>query len=444
MNACMSRRDFAKAGAGLFFVTAAGRAVGAGAPSNRVRLAVMGCHEGGRGRSVMNTMMKTPGVEIAWVCDVDSRARDFAAKMVEDATGFRPRKEKDIRRVLEDANLDGIVCETPDHWHACAAFMAMNAGKAVYVEKPCCFCPAEGERLIAEWKRTGMVFQMGNQRRASKSYRAAIEWARDGLPLGDLKYARAWYDAVRPPNGIGKAVPVPDWLDWDLWQGPAPRTEFHDNYVHYKWHWFRRWGMAESGNNAPHFLDAARWALGVKFPSRVLSGGGLCFPHFNDEYEWPDTFNMTFEYPGDKVIVWEGTSHSRLNKFMGYRSAAVVYGSAGSLLLAPDDTATAFTSEGEVIRRWEASGKTAAGSLTDPTQGIDPMHAAKFVACVRARDQRTNAPADEAVMSSFMPIVGNIAQLTGESIRLDPGSGRLLTKAGEPHWAREYEKGWSF
>jgi len=441
----MNRREFIVLGTSAFFIASANRLFGAGAASNRVRLAIMGCHERGRGRTVLTAMMHVPGVEIAWVCDVDARARDFAAEYVEKATGFRPKKEKDIRRVLEDRDLDGIVCETPDHWHACAAFMAMNAGKAVYVEKPCCFCPAEGEKLVAEWKRTGMVFQMGNQRRASKTYRAAIGWARDGLPLGELKYARAWYDAERPAIGIGRAAAVPEWLDWDLWQGPAPRTEFHDNYVHYNWHWFRRWGTAESGNNAPHFLDAARWALGVQYPTRVVSGGGLCFPHAEpDEYEWPDTFNMTFEYPGGKVIAWEGTSHLRLNKYMGHATGVVVYGSGGSLLFAPDDTVTAFDPKGGVIREWKADGLTATGSLTDPTQGIDPLHSAKFVECVRNRDRRTNAPADEAVMSSFMPLVGNIAQLSGEAIRLDPATGRLLTKAGEPFWAREYAKGWAF
>ena len=438
----MNRREFIKTGAGAFFIAATGRGVGAGVASNRVRLAIMGCHEGGRGRYVLAAMMNTPGVEIAWVCDVDARAREWAAKYVEESTGYRPRKEKDIRRVLEDRELDGIVCETPDHWHAYAAYLAMNAGKAVYVEKPCCFCPAEGEKLIAEWKRTGMVFQMGNQRRASKTYRAAIAWAHEGLPLGELKYARAWYDAQRPPNGVGKAVSVPDWLDWDLWQGPAPRTAFHDNYIHYKWHWFRRWGTAESGNNAPHFLDVARWALGVRFPTRVVSGGGLCFPHSGDEYEWPDTFNMTFEYPGEKVISWEGMSHLKLNNYMGFDTGVVVYGSKGSLLFAPDDSAMALDVAGKVVREWKAEGLTANGSLTDPTQGIDPLHSAKFVACVRGHDQRTNAPADEAVMSSFMPLVGNIAQLCGEAIRLDPESGRLLTKAGESLWNREYEKGW--
>lgn len=438
----MNRREFIKAGSGAFFVAAVNRVLGAAAPSNRVRLAIMGCREGGRGKAVLTAMMKTPGVEIAWVCDVDSRAMDFAAKYVEDATGFRPRKEKDIRRVLEDRELDGIICETPDHWHATAAWLAMDAGKAVYVEKPCCFCPAEGEKLIAKWRSSGMVFQMGNQRRSSTTYRPAIAWAKDGLPLGELKYARAWYDAVRPSNGIGKAVPVPEWLDWDLWQGPAPRTEFHDNYVHYNWHWFRRWGTAESGNNAPHFLDVARWALGVKFPKRVVSGGGLCFPHPNDEYEWPDTFNMTFEYPGEKTVTWEGMSHLKLHKYMGYSTGVVVYGEKGSLLFAPDDSVTAFDATGGTIRKWELGGKTAMGSLTDPTQGIDPQHSAKFVACIRSRDLRTNSPADEAVMSSFMPIVGNVAQLSGEAIRLDPETGRLLTKAGEAFWDREYEKGW--
>ena len=238
----MDRRDFIRAGAGAFFVAAAGSTFGAGAPSNRVRLAIVGCHAKGRGFSVMRNALKVPGVEIACVCDVDRRARESAADYVLKATGRKPVMEKDLRKVLEFGDLDGIISETPDHFHAYSAVMAMKAGKAVYVEKPCCFCPEEGQILMRVAKETGAVLQVGSQRRASVTYRAAFDYLRETNAIGELRWAKAWYLANRESIGKGRKTAVPEWLDWDLWQGPAPREEFRDNIVHYNWHWgLRRW-----------------------------------------------------------------------------------------------------------------------------------------------------------------------------------------------------------
>ena len=261
-----SRRQFLGYGSAAF-IAASGRVFGAEAPSNRVRLAIVGCHELGRGQQVMKSALRVPGVDIACVCDVDSRARDFAAAEVERLSGFAPRKEKDLRKVLEDPTLDGVILETPDHWHAYGAVLAMQAGKHVYVEKPCCFCPREGEILVDTWKRTGRVLQVGSQRRSSSNYRAAFAWlAENGNPVGELRFAKCWYASNRASIGRGRVAPVPEWLDWDLWQGPAPRVAYRDNVVHYNWHWFRRWGTAETGNNAPHFADISRRcrALGAR------------------------------------------------------------------------------------------------------------------------------------------------------------------------------------
>ena len=292
----MNRREFIKTGAGAFFIASAGKVFGASAPSNRVRLAIVGCHADGRGFSVMQSAMKVPGVEIACVCDVDRRARENAADFVMKATGVKPRMEKDLRKVLEDKLIDGIISETPDHFHAYSAVMAMRAGKAVYVEKPCCFCPDEGQVLMRVAKETGMVLQVGSQRRASLSYRAAFDWLKATNAIGEMRYAKAWFHSNRASIGVGRKVAVPEWLDWDLWQGPAPREDFRDNIVHYNWHWFRKWGTSEMGNNAPHFADAARWALGIDaFPESVQCSGGLYYPKGGD-FEWPDVFNSSFKW----------------------------------------------------------------------------------------------------------------------------------------------------
>ena len=437
----MNRRDFIKTGSGAFAVAAAGCAIGDAAPSNRVRLAIVGCHEKGRGQSVMKSAMKVPGVEIAYVCDVDSRARDWAADVVEKASGFRPKKEKDLRKVLEDRNLDGIISETPDHWHAYSAVLAMRAGKAVYVEKPCAFCPREGEIIVDTWRKTGMVFQMGNQRRASLTYRAVFDYLRETNAIGDMKWAKCWYMADRASIGRGTKIAAPEWLDWDLWQGPAPRRDLLSNIVHYNWHWFRDWGTSEMGNNAPHFADAARWALGVDYPESVQCVGDQYFPK-GDDYDWPDTFNASFRFPGGKFMTFELTSHCRGNPYMNVGTGAMVYGTKGSLFLHPGDRATVYDEKGKELKSWFAGGSTSEGSLTNPTASLDVLHMTKFVDCIRSKSQQTNAPADEAVKSTYLPLLANIAVEVGETVRLDPVTGKLLTKSAERLWSREYEKGW--
>ena len=440
----MNRREFIKTGTRAFFIATAGKAFGVAAPSNRVRLAIVGCHAKGRGFAVMKAAMKVPGVEIACVCDVDRRAREFAADHVLKATGVKPRMEKDLRKVLEDKLIDGIVSETPDHFHAYSAVMAMRAGKAVYVEKPCCFCPAEGQLLMRVAKETGMVLQVGSQRRASRTYRAAFDWLRDTGAIGEMRYAKAWYFSDRKSIGTGKKVAVPEWLDWDLWQACAPREDFRDNIVHYNWHWFRKWGTSEMGNNAPHFIDAARWALGIdSFPETVQCAGSQYFPKGGD-FEWPDVFNSSFKYQDGKMITFEMTCHGRSRSLFDDQTGALVYGEKGSLYMGSRDNAAVLDEKGKIVKEWTAGGMEKVGtiSLTNPTGGLDVLHMAKFVECLRSKDQRTNAPADEGVKSSVLPLLANIALDCGETLRLDPKTGDCLSKAGSDKWTREYEKGW--
>lgn len=440
----MNRRDFIKTGAGAFFIAAAGKAVGAGAASNRVRLAIVGCHANGRGFAVMKSAMKVPGVEIAWVCDVDSRAREMTADYVFKATGVKPKTEKDLRKVVEDPLLDGIISETPDHFHAYSAVLAMKAGKAVYVEKPCIFCPAEGEILMRTARDTKQVLQVGSQRRASLSYRAAFDYLKQTNAIGAMRNAKAWYVSNRASIGTGKKTAVPEWLDWDLWQGPAPREDFRDNIVHYNWHWFRKWGTSEMGNNAPHFADAARWALGIdEFPESVQCAGGLYLPKGGD-FEWPDVFNASFKYACGKMITFEMSCHNNVKPFMNAQTGALVYGERGAMYLGPGDDAKIFDEKGSVVKEWKAGGieVTKTMSTTNPTERLDISHMANYVECIRAKNTNTNVNAEQGVKSSILPILANVALDEGETIHLDPKTGALKSKAGAKGWAREYEKGW--
>ena len=157
--------------------------------------------------------------------------------------------------MLESDDFEAVVIATPDHWHAKAAIMAMQAGKHVYLEKPTSHNPAENEMLVRATLKYNRIVQVGNQRRSWPNVIKAIEEIKSGA-IGKVRYAKSWYVNNRPSIGTGKVVPVPDYLDWDLWQGPAPRVpNFKDNYIHYNWHWFWNWGTGEALNNGTHFVD---------------------------------------------------------------------------------------------------------------------------------------------------------------------------------------------
>ena len=448
----MNRRDFIGAGSGAFFIAAAGRALGAAAPSNRVRIALVGSRKGGRGAEIRAAALELlqRGVEIASVCDVDTRpdGMPFAAAHVAGKQGFAPKQVRDYRNVLEDPSIDAVVLVTPDHWHAPGAVMAMQAGKHVYVEKPCAFCPDEAEKLVQVWRKTGKVLQVGTQRRSGMYNIAALRDIRENKVIGETKWGKCWFVSGRKPLGKLQRQDVPRWLDWEMWQGPAPRRPFTNGIVHYDWHWSRHWGTGESGNNSVHYLDLAREALGVDYPLRTVAGGGKLWIPQDDGYEWPDLFNLTFEFPGAKALTWEGVSTVRALPYRNVFTGAVVFGTKGSVLFKPNNTAEMFDSSGRSVKLWAPAGQkdgkfehsTASGGTGDTTA----EHIFDMVSCIRDNAPlRCCANAETGAKSTMLPLLANIAQTTGETVWSDPATGRLRPgSAGAALWAREYEKGW--
>lgn len=446
-----TRRQFVSMGAGAFMTAAGGSLWAAGAPSDRVRVAVVGCHAKGRGFHLMKSILKTPGVQISVVCDPDRRAMDDAAGWLTANGHPRPVLEKDFRKVIERADVDAVVSATPDHFHAYVCVATMRAGKHVYIEKPCAYCPAELEVINRVWKETGTVFQQGSQRRSAPGYIDAIAEIKAKKLIGEPRWGKTWYHTRRRPIGRGKVVPVPEWLDWDLWQGPAPRTQFRDNVVHYNWHWFRRWGTGECGNNQVHFVDVARWMLDVDYPEEVTSTGGKFWMPADQDWEWPDTQMVTYKYPGNKLITWEGTCCVNTNPYMGYGTAAMVFGTEGSALFAPAGGVTLYDARGKVRREWLAAGVPKGKEITntDNRSGagwVDstPAHLTDFVNAIRSnRPAAAHSNADIGTKSTYISLVGNVSQLTGETLKICPKTGRLLS-GGEAAklWSREYAKGW--
>ena len=440
----MQRREFLKSAAFSVAVGAMSSSVfGQDAPSNTIRVAIMGCHKGGRGFELMKRVMANAGVEVAAVCDVDSRALAAASEEVQKVSGKAPKTEADIRKVLDDKDIDGVICAAPDHWHAPAALMTMKAGKAIYLEKPVSHNPREGEILIEAAKKYNAIFQVGTQRRSAPAYQQVIKDIKS--LIGEPRFARCWYARRRGPIGKGKPVAVPEWLNWDLWQGPAPRREFLDNIVHYNWHWRWDWGTGESGNNATHSLDVARWALGVDYPDRVTSGGGRLF-YEGDDWEQYDTQTATYEFPDKKFITWEGLSSVQNNPLYGIGNGTMVYGLEGSLLFETDTVCRQFDKKGKEVNKWTAENAKEAydpSNSVNPTAALDPLHIGKWLSCIRSKSTATAATADVAHKSTLLTQLANIAQRTGETLRLDPATGKLAQgSAGADLWAREYEKGW--
>ncbi len=433
-----SRRSFLKkvaAGTGVAFVAPAGaygRIMGA---NDRVALAAIGINS--RGAAVAGSFARVPNLDITHVVDVDSRALEKVVDRVARTQGHTPKAVEDFRRVLDDPAVDAVMIATPDHWHAPMAIMALQAGKHVYVEKPCGHNPREGELLVEAQRKTGKVVQMGTQQRSAPESIQAIGEIGSGV-IGRPYFARTWYANKRGPIGIGKPAPVPDWLNYELWQGPAPRRPYQDNLIHYNWHWFWNWGTGESCNNATHEVDFSRWALGVDYPTRVTSGGGRF--HYNDDWEFYDTQVMTFEFGNESAITWDGRSCNGLPVYDRGRGA-VIHGTEGSILIDRDGYIQ-YDLGGKEVRR-VMTGARSDGTNTVGEDILTDYHAQNFVNGI-VKGEALNAPITEGHKSVLLCHLGNIAQKVGRTLDIDPATGHIKNDPEAVKlWSRDYEPGWA-
>lgn len=407
--------------------------------NDTIRIGVAGVNS--RGLALASTYAKMPLCEVTVLCDCDSVALDRCAEQVFKQTGRRPQTFKDIRKMLESRDFDALVIAMPDHWHAKAAIMGLHAGKHVYLEKPTSYCPSENEALLAAAsKHPRLVVTAGNQRRSWPNIIEAIDEVRNGA-IGRVRYAKSWYSANRPSIGRGKVVPVPDTLDWDLWQGPAPRVgEFHDNYIHYNWHWFYRWGTGEALNNGTHFVDILRWGLGVAYPTLVTSVGGRF--RYHDDWQFPDTQLITYQFGENAAGSWEGRSCNS-TPADGFGVGIAFYGENGTLVLGGGNEYKILDMKGNVIRHRTSELAFEAGNLINPSERLDMIHFENWFSAIRS-GAALNSTLKDACISTQLVQLGNIAQRTGSSLAVDPASGRILNASEEAKalFTREYEPGW--
>ena len=435
----IDRREFVKSTA----VTSLGVMAGtmgapailrAASPNETVRVAVAGVN--GRGVVLAQNFARLPNSTVAHIVDVDDRVVEKGLKGAA-SQASAPKVLRDIRRAIDDKGVDAIAIATPDHWHAPMALLAMQAGKHVYLEKPSGHNPREDELLIAATKRHRVQVQLGTQRRSGPHLIEAAEALRGGI-IGTAHLARTWYANTRGTIGKGKVAAVPSTLDWELWQGPAPRAPFRDNVVHYNWHWFERWGTGEICNNGTHEIDVARWMLGVDLPTSVTSTGTR--HHFADDWEFPDTQEATFEFPGGKTIVWHGQSCNGLRMY-GRSRGTLVLGTSGSMLV-DQDGYTIYDLKNVVVKEVKASNEADALN-TVGDDALTVRHMRNFLDAIRT-GTKLNAPISDGAKTGLVCHLGTIAQQTGRKLRIDPKTGRILgDPAAMKRWSRPYAPGWA-
>lgn len=438
----MNRRTFITTGA----VTAAGLQIlpfplfGKNSPAEKLIVGVMGTQS--RGSYLAGLLARTEGVEVAYICDVEDGAIANGVNAVKKYQSREPKVIKDVRRLVEEKDLDALFIAAPDHWHAPAAILAASAGKHVYVEKPCGHNPAEGEMLVEAARKYNKMIQMGNQRRSWPQIVEAVKAVKEGI-IGKPYFGKAWYYNDRKPIGTGKKIAVPSNLDWELWQGPAIRKEFQDNIVHYNWHWFWNWGTAETCNNGTHEIDCLRWAMGVDYPSKVTSSGGR-YAFSGDDWQTPDTQVASFEFGDDVSITWEGRSCHPFGPENSGRGW-MLYGSQGVWVNKGGASSEFLDLKGKLIREikyQDAAPSQATNTVSSGGERLDLEHLLNFTEGVRGNAQ-LNSPILEGHKTVLLCHLANIAQRTGTTLHCDPSNGHILkNKEAQKFWGREYAKGW--
>ncbi len=432
-----SRRDFIKKSA----LAAAGIMVSVNAKSysniiganDRLNYGIIGLH--GRAYAHLEGVRMSPNSMVTQICDVDKRELEKFSKAVKENFSSEPKTVIDFRKMLESKDVDVITIATPEHWHAPMAIMGLQAGKHVYVEKPCSHNPHEGELLVAAQKKYKKLVQMGNQQRSSEHTINVMKKIHEGV-IGNPYLGKSWYANVRKPIGVGKVVPVPDYLDWELWQGPAPRKPYKDNVHPYNWHWFWHWGTGETLNNGTHEVDLCRWALQVDIPNKISAAGGRF--HAKDDWEFYDTLVTNFEF-GDKTIVWEGRSCNGKKYFNKDRGCAI-YGTQGTVVLDRGGYEIYGIDDKKIDEYVVKSEAT-----TQDFRSIDTMtcqHFKNLASAIRTGEQ-LHSPIEEGNKSVTILQLSNIAWKVGRDLHLDTKNAHILNdKDAIKMWKREYEKGW--
>jgi predicted dehydrogenase len=432
----INRREFlTTATAALAYASTAKSYAQIRGANDRLNFAIIGLN--GRASAHLSSLkVNKVDARISHVCDVDSVTLKKFADSTQHEMGYAPATDKDFRNILALKEIDAITIATPDHWHTPMAILALQAGKHVYVEKPCSHNPAEGALLVEAQNKYQKQVQMGTQQRSSPHTIEIIDKIHNGS-IGRAYFAKSWYSNVRKSIGHGQPAPVPAQLDWDLWQGPAPRQPYTDNVQPYNWHWFRTWGTGEALNNGTHEVDVCRWALDVDYPQRVTASGGRY--QFQDDWQFYDTLVTSFEYPG-KLLSWEGKSCNNLKYYDRDRGSAII-GTNGSVVVDRDGY-DLYDLHGKKTGQYRTGTQTSSADLLGSDSMTD-RHFANFIAGIRT-GEKLRAPVSIGNVSVTTLQLSNIAWEVNRELHLDPSDGKIKNDPEAMQlWSRTYERGWA-
>jgi predicted dehydrogenase len=427
----VNRRHFLmSSAAGL----AAASAASANTPSDTVRIACVGLR--GRGKDHIQGYLAQPNVEIEAFCDVDDnvlnqRTSEVVAKGRKKPTGYR-----DLRKLLEDKNIDAVSIATPNHHHTLQTIWACQAGKDVYVEKPCAHNMFEARQIVAAARKYDRIVQQGSQSRSSVALQEAVQKMKEGV-IGDVYLSRGLCYKWRDTIGRTPVSPVPEGVDYDLWLGPAPKHDFTKNRFHYNWHWFWDYGNGDLGNQGIHEMDIARWGLGVKYPTKVSAIGGHFM--FDDDQETPNTLNCAYEFNegGKKRMMEFEVRHWMSNHEAGIAETGrkdpntignVFYGSKGYLAI---DGYNKY-------QTWLGKDQT-----PGPSNKAGGDHYANFLGAVRSRKRGDlTAEIEEGAISTTLVHLANISYRVGRTLNFDAQSYSITgDKEANQLFTRNYRAG---
>ncbi|MCL5005483.1 MAG: Gfo/Idh/MocA family oxidoreductase [Acidobacteria bacterium] len=429
--------------------------------NDRIRVAVCGIRE--RGFTHIQCFSNNPNTEVAAVCDVDDSVMRKRLADMEKAGIPKPKTYVDVRQVIEDKSIDVVAIATPNHWHSLIGIWACQAGKDVYIEKPCSHNWWEGRQLVLAANRYNRIVAHGTEGRSSLAVREGIKKIRDGL-IGDVYLARGLCFKWRDTIGRAPVQPVPPGVHYDLWMGPAPVHAFTRNRFHYNWHWFWYYGNGDIGNQGIHQVDIARWGLGVGFPNRVSAVGGHFM--FDDDQETPNTLNCAFEYdmPNGKrkllefevrhwmtnheatIGAWQdqkareaaSSSKPRLGALAGSRNTIgeIFYGSKGYLAMDEDnDTYSVWLGKAAV----PAPGNDVGGDFSKANQA----HFDNFIDCVRSRrKQDLHASIEEGHISCTLVHLANASYRLSRPVNFDPESQTVINDPEADLLMRDGDRGY--
>ncbi len=386
---------------------------GLASANDTVRVACVGIR--GQGNAHIHQYSKMQNVEVAALCDVDESILNKRLGEVESSGKKRPAAYTDVRKLLEDKSIDAISIATPNHWHSLIGIWACQAGKDVYVEKPCSHNIFEGRKLVEASQKYNRIVQHGTNSRSGVAIREAMDKMREGL-IGDVYMARGLCFKWRDTIGRTPVEPVPAGVNYDLWSGPAPLDPFTRNHFHYNWHWFWNYGNGDIGNQGIHEMDIARWGLDVKYPTKISAVGGHFM--FDDDQQTPNDLVAMFEFNegGKKKLLtfevrhWMSNHEGGIGERPGKKDSNTVgnlfYGSKGYLAIDGYGTYKTFLGKDQE---------------PGPSAHEDGNNWANFIEAVRSRKPSDrNAPIEEGLLSTILVHLANISYRVGRTLEFDP------------------------